>query len=458
MKTPAPVLPRRRNSSFGWEKTAERGVVWDYALVAGLGAVLAAAALAFGATEPWSEYMLECGAAGLFGLWAARQLLAGEVRIRPSPLYLPALGFAALVAAQLAFGMAAYGYATWQEALRYLAYGLLMFVAAQVFHSREQIQRFLVGMTSFGFLLAGFAMVQDMTSNGKIYWVKQPLRRAWGYGPYLNHSHWAGLMELLTPLPLALMMRPRTTGPQRALLGLAVLLMGSTIFLSGSRGGMVAFVAQVALAAGLMLLRGQRSERLRDVAILAVVGVIFVAWLGGSRVTRRIESTYSDGGTMGTTLDARFRIGIFKDTFAMFRARPIAGWGLDSFTTVFPQFQSFYSDRVVNAAHNDYLQLLAETGVIGFALMLWFVAAMFRSVLRRRGPPGLVWPAKLVALVGCSGILVHSLADFNLHIAANAALFYVLAALASVEDVEGESRAAEHHEDGPVLVHDISVN
>ena len=459
MKTSVSSMVRHKPSGLRWPDTDDDAQVWDHLLLLGLGLVLATAVLAFGSTEPWSEFMLECGAAVLFALWVVRQLLAGEMKLQPSPLYLPALAFALLVAAQLALGISAYGYATRQEAYRYLAYGLLMFVAVQCFHSRQQIQRFVFGMTLFGFLLAGFAIIQDMTSKGTIYWVIRPQRMTYGYGPYLNHSHWAGLMEMLTPLPLALIMRRRTTVPQKMLLGLAVLLMGSTIFLSGSRGGMVTFAVQVALGAALLLLRGRKNERLRDVAILAVIGVAFMAWVAGSRVSDRFEEAYHQGGgVMGGALDMRFRLAIYKDTFAMFKARPVAGWGLDCFTTVFPQFQTFYSDKIVNAAHNDYLQLLAETGVIGFGLMVWLLTAMFRAALRREGPPGFVSSAKMAALLGCCGILVHSLADFNMHIPANAALFYVLAALASAKDVEGASHLVRRDDEtGPVLVHDVSL-
>ena len=461
VKTPVSVVVRHAPSGLTWPDAENRVELWDNLLMLGLGSVLGFAALAFGTTEPWSEFILECGAAALFLLWAARQVVEGALQLRPSPLYFPTLAFALLVAVQLVFGISVYRYATVQETFRQLAYGLLMFVAIQCFHSRQQIQRFLFGMSVFGFLLAVFAILQDLTSNGKLYWVRPPMVKAWAYGPYVNHSHWAGLMELLTPLPLALLMRQRATPPEKALLGFAALMMGSTIFLSGSRGGMISFAMQVVFGATLMLLRGRSSERLRDLAILAVIGVALLAWLGGERVSRRIESAYSEGGaTMSNTLDARFRLALDKDTLAMAKARPIAGWGLNCFTAAFPQFQTFYTDRFVNAAHNDFLQLLAETGVVGFAIMLWFLVAMFRSALRRTTPVGFVSSAKLAALVACTGILVHGLVDFNLHVAANAALFYVLAALASAEEVEGASRnvVRREREQGPILVQDVTLS
>lgn len=454
--TQVSVVVRQASTRSTWPDS-DQSTVWDKVLLAGLGMVLVFSVLLFGSTEPWSEFILQCGAATLFLLWAVRRVVDGSLELRSSPLYLPVLAFAVLVAVQLLAGVSAYPYATLQESLRYLAYGLLMFVATQCFRNREQVQRFVSGMSFFGFLLAVFAIVQGMTWNGKLYWVRQPRFSAWSYGPYVNHSHWAGLMELLTPLPLALMMSRRTNLAHKLLLGFASLIMASTIFLCGSRGGMAAFAVQVILGTALLLLRGRSSERLRDLAILAVIGVVFLAWVGGSRVGDRIESAYSaDGGTMGNTLDARFRFALFKDTLSMAKARPIAGWGLDCFTRVFPMFQTFYTDRFVNAAHNDYLQLLAETGVIGFGIMLWFLVAMFRSALRRRVPPGFVSSAKLAAFVGCAGILAHSLVDFNMHVTANAAMFYVLAALAAAENVDGSSPASLHDR-GPILVHDATL-
>ena len=103
------------------------------------------------------------------------------------------------------------------------------------------------------------------------------------------------------------------------------------------------------------------------------------------------------------------------------------------FPIVYPEFRSFYTTLFVNQAHNDYLQLLVETGLAGFSIMVWFLVVLFRRAADKLEN----WTATAsgaltaAALLGCVGILVHGLLDFNLQIPANAALFYVLCALAA---------------------------
>jgi O-antigen ligase len=115
----------------------------------------------------------------------------------------------------------------------------------------------------------------------------------------------------------------------------------------------------------------------------------------------------------------------------MFGRKPVLGWGLGTFTTVYPQFRSFYTTLFVNAAHNDYIQALVETGIVGFAAILWFLIAVYREGLRNLESWSRNWSRTLglASLIGCTGILVHSAVDFNLQIPANACVFYFLAAV-----------------------------
>ncbi len=96
----------------------------------------------------------------------------------------------------------------------------------------------------------------------------------------------------------------------------------------------------------------------------------------------------------------------------------------------------------MNEAHNDYLQLLVETGILGFATMIWFLVVLFRRALPKIGGwmTDVNGAVTLACLLGLSGILVHSLVDFNLQIPANAALFYVFCSIAAAPPLLQRSR------------------
>jgi O-antigen ligase len=178
-------------------------------------------------------------------------------------------------------------------------------------------------------------------------------------------------------------------------------------------------------------------------AFLAVV-IIFLVWMGGNEVTRRLLSIHSEARqeiTGGT------RLSIDRDCLRMLLKKPFLGWGLGTFPIVYPEFRSFYTTFFVNQAHNDYLQLLVETGLAGFAIALWFLALLFRGAARKLkdftksdGTETATGALTLAALLGCVGILVHSLFDFNLQIPANAALFYVLCAIAAAPPLQESQR------------------
>jgi O-antigen ligase len=117
----------------------------------------------------------------------------------------------------------------------------------------------------------------------------------------------------------------------------------------------------------------------------------------------------------------------------MFRIKPVLGWGLGTFPTVYPQFRSFYTNFFVNEAHNDYLQLLCEMGLLGFGTMVWFLIVLYRRAIPqvKNWMSDVSGAVTLACILGTTGILVHSVLDFNLQIPANAALFYVFCTLAA---------------------------
>jgi O-antigen ligase len=100
---------------------------------------------------------------------------------------------------------------------------------------------------------------------------------------------------------------------------------------------------------------------------------------------------------------------------------------------VYPPYETLYDAKIVNHTHNDYLEALAETGILGGLCCVWFLAALFfksLSLLRER-EHSLAGVLQLSGLIGCVGILVHALVDFNFHIPSNLLLFFLMAHLAT---------------------------
>jgi O-antigen ligase len=198
------------------------------------------------------------------------------------------------------------------------------------------------------------------------------------------------------------------------------------------------FVELVVLA--VVLLRQKRSARIAiGVGAFAVVLVSLLVWLGGRELTARVSSISKESRS---EISGGMRLSIDRDTLKMFRQKPLIGWGLGTFPVVYPQFRSFYTNFFINEAHNDYLQLLAETGVLGFCTMIWFLVVLYRRVRRKMAnwTSNVSGAVTLACTLSFTGILIHSLVDFNLQIPANAALFYVFCSIAAAPPLLQRSR------------------
>ena len=415
--------PLREKTRLHIENEAREPLpVLDRVLVFGLCLLLIFGVLAFGAVEDWSTFAFELGTVLLFLIWVLKQLGSRVVSFSSNPLYLPALLFFGVILVQIGLKTSAYPYATKYEALQYVSYGTVLLIAAECVKTKEARKTFALVMTIFGALYAFFALAQDLTSNGKIFWVRAVRFHGGIFGTYVNRDHYAGLMEMLLPIPLTLSMSHLLRWEKRTLVGFCGALMASTMFLCGSRAGMIAFMLEMVLLAILAFGESRRFPALVAYPLLCISTIGFI-----------LLSNHGAGLARIGDLNVGIRPQIVKDSLKMFAERPLLGWGLATFSIVYPRYRSFYTNLFVNEAHNDYAQLLVETGVLGFALMLWFLVQVYR-----RGLPQLQhWQSRwdralsVSALTACTGILVHSLVDFNLHIPANAAFFYVFCALAA---------------------------
>jgi O-antigen ligase len=413
-------------------------------LLAGVFSTLLFAPLAFGSTDPWAIFVLEFASAGLVVLWALRQMILPEMTVQSNPLFGPMLGFAALVIVQLVLKRTVYPYKTFSEALLYFSYGTMAFLAAQVVRRGSHIKKLGFAFTIYGAAMAVFAMVQSVSSTDKVYWLWTPAHGGWIYGPYVNHNHYAGLMELLVPIPLVIALSKLSSSRTRILAAVAAALMAGTIILSGSRGGMLALTVELGVFVGLTKIQ-RKSIRVRLVLIASLVAALGIAaWIGGGEITSRLESI---GTETRKELSGGMRLRIDRDGLMMFSHRPVFGFGLGTFATAYPGFRTFSTTFFVNEAHNDYIQLLVEMGIVGFGLMLWLLVSFYRAASQKLSG----WETTangglaLASIAGCTGLLIHSFLDFNLQIPANAALFFTMATLGAAASIPESVRRKRSH-------------
>jgi len=389
--------------------------------------LLSFAVLAYGGVEEWSQAVLEVGFALLLVIWALRTYTWKEEQITISPLLPPLLGFTLVVLVQLVFHRTASVYDTRMQFQLLIVYIILLIFLPQAYYRMSHWRGLLWFLMSLGFIVSVFGILQHLTFNGKLYWFRVMRYGGYPFGPYVNRNHFAGFAEILIPVALVPLVLGKVRRERLFLVSLFALVPIIALLLSASRGGIVSFAVQLVILFSLLLVRRLHSKYMLAGGVLVLCAILAVSWIGVQQVLQRFSDYQALDVSIGKRASMR------HDTWRIFVDHPILGTGLGTLQMVFPPYETFYDAKVVNHTHNDYLEALAETGVPGGLCCLWFLAILFTESVRGLKDLGSSFGAalNLSGLVGCCGLLVHSLIDFNLHIPANALLFFVSAHLAT---------------------------
>ena len=395
-------------------------------------ALLILAPLWFGATNAADSLILVASCWILFLLWLAQGMRVGELTLGSWPVLVPATLVLALTSVHWVMGISANGTSTQLEWMRWAGYLALALVAGESFVTPRRLRRLAAALAMAGVAIAVFGIVQHLTGNGKIYWMVEPSQGGWVFGPYVNRNHFAGLMELWIPVALGLALVPDNSFTRRWLWCGAALVMASAVVLSASRGGVLAVGVEVAvLSVVAVALRGRRRALIGVLVSVALVAGLVWA-LGSSQLLDRL-SPLVQPETRSTDEVAGHRLDAWRGALQIFSQNWLLGTGLGTFETHFRSVRPYFTDKVWTHAHNDFLQFLAETGIIGLGLGLWLIVAAVREIsgnLRRTRHTATGTILTGIAC-GCLGFMVHGWLDFNFHVPANAANFVVLAAIVS---------------------------
>lgn len=436
----------------------------------GLIVVVVGAVLAFGGVQPVVYLLMEIGVFALLLVMLIGQTRRGTIelpipiamyavlslvilQIIPLPrhfvtLLSPHRGLPTAVAGLT--GVAAkwttlsiYPHATVVALFKLLAYCGAFILAAVAYETQRRRSRLIRALIILGCAEAVYGLIQYLAGFQQIFTYVKRAYTSDATGTYINRNHFAGFLELVVPLLVAQIFYFQQSGASQGLQGtpqrgrsrswemraqlvvyvflVAVLLMA--VFFSRSRMGILSVVFSLLLMGlwGQIKARG-RGWRQLTVFILGVAAA-YAIWIGVGPVLERYEALEQAGH-----LDTEGRVLIWKADLNQIRDFPVLGTGLGTFDIAYRRYQRDLTDFFVDHAHSDYLEFTSDLGLVGalslFLPIFYLLIKMLRAFVTE--------PSRYrrSVLLGCAGsifaMLIHTAADFNLQIPANALVFALI--------------------------------
>ncbi len=277
-------------------------------------------------------------------------------------------------------------YDGWIAVLFWFTAAAIVFLASQVFRNPSLSAQFRWVFVIFGSSVCVLDLLEQASHTTKYYWVIQS-KFASVSGPFAYWNNFAQFVELFFPITLWLGIGRGRLRP--GYLGLTALQIAAVIA-SGSRAGSA--LVFVELIAVILLAYARNRQR----SFLAAAGV--VALLSGLLI-------YAAGfDTLVNKLQQKDQLQVRRDinrsSIEMIRARPLTGWGLNSYVPVYRMFAHYDDGTYVNRAHNDWLQFAAEGGIPFALLMLVVFFWSCRPAIRS------IWG------IGVIAVGLHALVDY----------------------------------------------
>lgn len=343
-------------------------------------------------------------------------------------------------------------HATIMELLRFSSYVLFYIIAVQFLTDRSLLKKSIAVITWFTALLSLVSIIEFITksfnsplAHDKIFWFKTLSHGGTPMGPYVNRNHYAGLMEMIFPLVLAMFLafRPilaRVSFKRRItdfftqkrvnhhfFYGTAAVLIATSILLSLSRGGILSLSISMIIFSGLIIFKAKQKKTGFFISFIVIIVLFLTGTSGWDAIFKRFESLRNQSGMI-----YHVRLIYWQDSINIIRDFPLVGTGSGTFEKIYPLYRSFPGNNILEHAHNDYLEFLCTGGIILPALMFFCLFSILysaaKSFAKRREWYSILLFAGCVTSIGA--ILLHSFVDFNMQVGANGLYFFFVLALA----------------------------
>jgi tetratricopeptide (TPR) repeat protein/O-antigen ligase len=307
--------------------------------------------------------------------------------------------------------------ATAVELIKFLAYGLAFLVVVNYFNDRHRARRLMKAVAWCGFTVALVGFFSRLFVAKAIFGIHPVAQGTFFFSTFVNPNHLAGFLGLCSPVALGLALSARDR-QDRALYGFMGVIAGVGVFMSLSRGGIVAFCAGCVFL--FIFAATRRSRKIRRVALvqtLAAAVLVLAGYLAYDTVIKELK-------TLGDVeaIAEENKIRSWKGTLPMMVNHPVVGIGRGAFATAYPRYKTVESRRTFTHPENGVIQNLVEWGpVVGVLFIGMFILAFILALSRAR---------QSYSMGGClAGVFIvslHNLVDFNLEVGGVAMPFLVV--------------------------------
>ena len=394
----------------------------------GLTAVLVFSPIARGAVRLWSITPVMLALYALIFMWLIKManIRSGQFPVEMAPIFknpiaTPIALFAILATSSFAFSI--YKHDSFYALLRLFAYiGLYCVIVNEFDHKARR--RIIWLVITLGGTLSTYSLLQYFGIFSHAWWLPKQFLAA----TYVNHNHFAGYLELVIPAALAMLTArsvARSTLSKLALV-LALVPMFAAFALTQSRGAWVSLGLSLLIMLLFMVSRDRSRARTMVILALAIVAAVSTIYFVGDMMSSRI-ATITAAQEGEDVSGGRFKI--WQGAIGMIKERPLTGAGIGDFDHGFYRFRPFGLNVRAVYAHNDYLHMAAEMGVVAPFIMLWLFIVAIREGLKKREKS----PYAFGCAIGIMSLALHGMVDFNFHIPANMILFTVWLAIVTGE-------------------------
>lgn len=395
--------------------------------------VLVFAPLATGAVRSLEFLVVQGLTLGVLLLWILRLATNGRTQFLWPPICW-------IVVAFVAYAIGRYltcdiEYVGRQELIRVLIYAFLFFAILNNLHGQNETQIISYTMIFLAMAISGYAVYQFLTKSPYVWHFYNPHTPGRGSGTYISPNHLAGFLEMLIPLGLTYTLVGRSKPLTKVFLGYAALVMVAGLGVTVSRGGWIA--AGAALVLLFAILATHRNYRLPSLVLVALMVAACAYFL---TKTQYFKARLEAGMEEGRNIEASTRFELWRSAAQMWRDHFWFGVGPGHYDHRFRAYRPEAVQLRPDRAHNEYINTLADWGIVGTTIVAAALGALFLGVARSwryvrrsetefRSSLSNKFAFVLGASMGLVALLVHSVVDFNMHIPANAMLAVGLMAL-----------------------------